>query len=170
MAKATRVAPEIIEKKESEITNLSTDTLPPKEDLVEKKEEEEKPLIIPVAVESPKEEDATPVYRAETDATLSREERLVAFLKNRPTGEFIKINDFLKSTFQVTKPPAPPEWVQQGVSKTLRVALEKLQADGKIIINNNLHKRLGTHYYDSDVDPVTKYWNIGTLPIEAKAV
>ena len=96
-------------------------------------------------------------------------DRILAYLKNRPATGFIKLNDFLKSLFPLPAVAAPPLWTVQHENKILKVILDKMQTDGLIVINNNQHKKLATHYYDGD-DPVTRYWNIGNTIIEAKAV
>jgi hypothetical protein len=105
-------------------------------------------------------------YLAEADVKLSNEERLLAFISKR-SGQTIKLNDFLKSLYPLPVLGAPPLWKDQGNNKRLRVLLEKLQAEKKIEITANTHLRLGRPYFDNDQNPVTKYYDISTIILEA---
>lgn len=113
------------------------------------------------------EEKKPPEPKPEMDTKLPFEQRIVAFLENRKTGDFIKLNDFLKFLYPQPEKNAPPLWMNQSTSKSLKVLLDKMQTAGKIIISNNQHRRLGTFFYSDS--PVTQYYNIGNLIIEAKS-
>lgn len=107
--------------------------------------------------------------RPEMDFRLSHANRIVAFLEGRKTGEFIRLNDFLKSLWPITKPNMPSAFTNPDNMRFLRITLKQLQEDRKVIFANNSFERLGKHYYDgADSEQKTKYHNVLTVPIEAK--
>lgn len=120
----------------------------------------EAPKVEPVIV---------PASRPELDPTKPHEERFLAFLEGRKTGEFVKVNDFLKSLYPIPKPGFPPAFTDQTTMKQLKHLFLRLQSERKVIFSNNHFERLGKHYYDgNDVEQKTKYYNITNVHIEAK--
>jgi len=89
---------------------------------------------------------------------LSMEEKIVNFFNSREAGT-VKMNDFLKSLYPLPKFNEPAEYLRQGRSKELKGILTKLQAEGKILLADNNHLKLGSFYY-TDGDTQTKYHNI----------
>ncbi len=117
----------------------------------------EPPVAAPIAV------------RPELDPTKSHEERILSFLDSHKTGDFVKMNDFLKSLYPLAKPGIPPLFTDQRTMKQLKHLLLKLQSENKIVFPNNHFERLGKHYYDgNDVEQKTRYYNILNVPVEAK--
>lgn len=107
-------------------------------------------------------------YRMESDVSLPIGLRIVAFLKNRGSrGGWVKINDFVKSLYPLGVPGAPPEWSKQGSTKFLKHTLDKLIEEGRIQINNDAHKQLGTTYYSGE-EQYAKTRNISNVILEAK--
>lgn len=112
---------------------------------------------------------AAPTLRPELDHSKSHEERILAFLEGRKTGDFVKLNDFLKSLYPLPKPGMLPQFTDQPTMKKLKHLFSKMQSEGKVVFSTNYFERLGKHYYDgTDVEQKTKYHNITTVPIEAK--
>lgn len=105
----------------------------------------------------------------EMDVTLSKRDRILAFLGNRRTGNYIRVNDFLKSLYAVPKPNMPAQYTDQREMKFLRNLFRDLQRENKVEFASNSYERLGTHYYETG-NTVTKYHNITTVIIEAKAI
>jgi len=105
-------------------------------------------------------------YRKETDAKLSHEERILAFIDSRKGDGNVKLNDFLKSLYPIPKANMPAAWTDQGAMKRLRVLLEKMQQEGKIEIISNSHNRLGRPYYPDDTTLKTEYYHLGTVLLE----
>jgi len=125
------------------------------------------PFTPPVAKTEPVAEEKPIAVRPEMDAKLPFETRILSFLESRGRGEFVKMNDFLKFLYPVPLKNEPPVWTRQETNKSLKGLLNKMQEAGKLIINNNQHHRLGTFYYAGD-NPVTQYYNISNVIIEAK--
>lgn len=105
----------------------------------------------------------------EMDVTLSKRDRILAFLGNRRTGNYIRVNDFLKSLYAVPKLNMPAQYTDQREMKFLRNLFRDLQRENKVEFASNSYERLGTHYYETG-NTVTKYHNITTVIIEAKAI
>jgi len=95
------------------------------------------------------------------------EDKIVSFLRSRDTNGFVVLNEFLKTLYPAPLLGAPPEWAKQIASKKLKNTLNAMHEKGEIFINNEQHKKLGTFFYEKD-NPVTQYYNIGNLQIEAK--
>jgi len=119
----------------------------------------------------PEETKPTPVaqapYRAELDESASFEDRVVAFVKSRPVSGFVNINSFLKSMYPVPKFGEKPKWMRQEESKALRLKIANAISSGKIAVNGEHYKLLGSFYY-ADGNPETQYHNLNTVQIEAK--
>lgn len=126
----------------------------------------ENKILVPATV-SVKTEVQKPVYKKETDIHLPFDQRILAFMESRGTSGFIRLNEFLKSLYPLPKGNEPPKWLQMGEGKRLLGILDKLQSEGKILINNNQHKRLGKFYY-AGVEQITQHHNLNDVVIEAK--
>lgn len=134
--------------------------------------DEKKELVAPPLPEPKKEElvkepvTYEPLPPVKED--LSMEKKIEKFLNDRSKGEYIKMNDFLKSLFGVPKGNEPPAWAYQSSSKQLRVLLENMQKMGKLTVKNNFHLKLGTAYYPDDTTLKTHYYSLNTVIIECR--
>ena len=99
------------------------------------------------------------------DKTLSFEERIEAYIEDKK--EFVKLNDFLKSLYEIPKFNEPPVYIHKGEMKRMRILLDNMQSHGKIQIKDNGHGKLGNHYYEGE-QQYAKFWHIANLTIEAK--
>lgn len=102
------------------------------------------------------------------DKEAKQDEKIVKFLKGKSTGEYTKLNDFLKSIYPAKKGNEPAVWDNQGESKRLRVLLDTMQSHGMIEIQNNRHSQLGTTFY-TGAEQYSKVHTLATLDIYAKA-
>ena len=109
---------------------------------------------------------SAPPYFPEADPNLSHEERVLAYISKR-SGQTVKISDFLKSLYPLPVVGAPPLWKDQGNSRRLAALLDKLQSERKLTIIADAHKRLGNAYSADSSDPITKYYDISTISLEA---
>jgi hypothetical protein len=134
--------------------------------------QEATPVEKAVVLEAPKEKLETPIpapiYRTELDRNLPMDERISAFLESRATGDYIKMNDYLKSLYPLPKMNELPAWIYQPASKQLRVLLEKMVAEGRINIRNNTHLKLGHHHYPDATTMKVEYRNLNNVLIEGK--
>lgn len=120
-----------------------------------------------VKKEAPKEIHPFP----QLDENVSFEDKIVAFLKSRPAQGhgFVSISSFLKSTYPLPKLGEPPLWTRQQESKALKAKISDAINSGKIAVNGEHYKKLGSFYY-ADGKPETQYHNLSTIQIEAKLV
>lgn len=94
--------------------------------------------------------------------------KILEFLNQKnKEGDYVKLNDFLKSLYPLSKNNEPPKWDKQSESKKIRVVLSKMQTEGLVVFKNNQHQFLGTHYYEG-VNQVQKHRNLTDTIIEAK--
>lgn len=94
-------------------------------------------------------------------------QKLVEFLKEKGKGDFVPINDFLKSAYGVPKPNETPEWMSKGEMKRMKIWLSELVAGRKISVNGNRHNQLGAHYYEGP-QQYLRFYHLGNLQIQAK--
>lgn len=94
------------------------------------------------------------------------EEKIVKFIDSKGEGEH-KLNDFLKSLFPIPKFNEPAQYIRQENSRYLRHLLDNMQSEGKISIVNNLHQRLGEHWYEEGTGIAQRH-NLNTVKIVAK--
>ena len=121
-----------------------------------------------VRLEEPKPAPVAQVpYRAELDENASFEDRVLAFVKSRPVQGFVNINSFIKSMYPVPKFGEKPKWMRQEESKSLRMKIANAVSSGKLAVNGEHYKLLGSFYY-ADGNPETQYHNLNTVQIEAK--
>jgi hypothetical protein len=141
---------------------MSKETTQPKE-TTEVKAEQPKVENKPVS-------EAKPAAAPKEEPKLSNEERVVKFLKEKGNGEFILLNDFLKSLYPVPKMGMKPAWLDRVESKKLKGLLTSLVASGQVEIEANRHSTLGGFYYDTqDPNQVTQYHNIATVQMRARS-
>lgn len=105
--------------------------------------------------------------RPEADRKLPHHQRILAFIESRHTGDFIKLNDFLKSLYPLPKPNEKPAWQNQGVMRKLRQDLLAMRDRGEIVFSNMNPERLGDNYHVGE-QRLRRDYNIGDLNIEAK--
>jgi hypothetical protein len=105
--------------------------------------------------------------RPENDRKLSHEKRILAYIESRHTGDFIKLNDFLKSLYPLPKLNEKPSWQHQGAMRKLRQDLMAMRDRGEIVFSNTNPERLGDNYHVGE-ERRRKDYNIGDLIIEAK--
>lgn len=108
------------------------------------------------------------VEKAHDLSKLSTQERIVEFLRSRGTGQFIRINDFLKSLYPLPKNNEPVEWQKQTAMKSLKAILDGMVVKRDILVSNNSYLLLGKAYWPDDTTGVTHYHHLGTVNIEAK--
>ncbi len=123
---------------------------------------EEAPVSAIEVVEIPEKKERPVIIQKE--ATKPLYESILDFAAPRYNGKPLLINDFLKSTVPVHIGIGQPEWAKQDFSKKVRHALEKLVTDRKIVVQSDVHTRLGKAFYHGD-NPVTQYHSIASLPI-----
>jgi outer membrane biosynthesis protein TonB len=134
------------------------------------KVEEVKVTMVEAPKTEPKAEKPKEEVKAAAEPQKSEEERILDYLK-RGRGDFMPLNDFLKSLYPTPKFGETIQWNKQPESKRLKGLLTKLAAEKKIEISNNMHLNLGKFYYEhSDANQVTKYHSIATVNILAKLV
>lgn len=104
---------------------------------------------------------------AATDRRLPHEKRILSYLESRHTGDYVKLNDFLKSLYPIPKPNERPQWQTQGAMRKLRQDLLAMRDRGEIVFSNNNAERLGDNYHVGE-QRIRKDYNIGDLIIEAK--
>lgn len=92
---------------------------------------------------------------------------ILDFLESRHTGQFIKINDFLKSLYPVPNGKEKPAWEDQGNMRRLQKTLMDLSANEGVLFLNLNHTRLGDNYHDGE-ERRRKDYNIADLTIEAR--
>jgi hypothetical protein len=119
-----------------------------------------------VVKEMPKE--TPPVEFKKPEEPKTTEDKIIGFLKARNTGDFIPINDFLKSLFPAVSRNAPNPCHDQRTMKLLKMVLDRMVAEGVVIIEGNFHQRLSKHYYPDTTTGITHYYNLDTLPLRAK--
>lgn len=94
-------------------------------------------------------------------------QKILDFLKDKK--DFVRINDFIKSTYPLHKGNERPIWDNPRESKFIKSILEQLRKERAIEIKNNLHNELGSFYYWKD-DPKTRYHSLSSLNIEVRAM
>lgn len=97
----------------------------------------------------------------------TNEGKIIEFLKSRNTGQFIPINDFLKSLYPMPKMNEPKPWHKQHTMKTLKNTLETMVKAEEIALEGNRHLQLSRFYYPDNTG-ITHYYNLDTLPLKAK--
>lgn len=94
------------------------------------------------------------------------EASIVKYLDGKGEGEHL-LNDFLKSLFPIPKFNEPAIYLTQENSRYIRHVLENMQLECKINIVNDLHRKLGEHWYEPETG-IAKRHNLSTVKIVAK--
>jgi hypothetical protein len=115
-----------------------------------------------ITYDEPKQYIEPPKQNKASDAKLSFEERIEAFIEDKK--EYVKLNDFLKSLYPIPKFNEPPVYINKGEMKRMRILLDNMQSHGKIEIKDNGHGKLGNHYYEGE-QQYAKFHHIGNLTI-----
>lgn len=109
-----------------------------------------------------------PVIPKEPAKVLTMEEKILEFLKSRATGQFVRINDFLKSLYPISRNNEPIEWQKQTTMKNLRFILENMEKNRQLYFSNNAYQNLGKAYWPDDTTGITHYHHLGSVVIESK--
>ena len=99
-------------------------------------------------------------------ADETMEASILKYLESKGEGEHL-LNDFIKSLFPIPKFNEPSIYLTQENSRYIMHVLENMQMEGKISIVNNLHRRLGAHWYEPETN-IAKRHNLSTVKIVAK--
>lgn len=160
MAKSKKVKPEeVVEPTITEVESIvEQEPVPPSVTLDEVELVKEE-VVIQEPVKEPE-----PVVQVEGS---SDEQKLLNFIDTRGISGDIRLNDFLKSLFPMPKFNEPPVWTQQNTSKYLKGLLDKMVREGKLVISDNTHLKLGQFYYHGD-SPQTQHHTLNTVNIVAK--
>ena len=100
-------------------------------------------------------------------AEQTTEEKIISFVTEKSKGEFVRLNEFLKSLYGVPKLGAPMPYLLQQESKKLKLMLSQMVANGQLQVKNNDHLKLGKNYYEGE-EQFQKHYNINNLILEAK--
>lgn len=147
------------------------ETVIPKEPVIETEDLSGIPIIQPEEI-APVIEKKDPIAESPAiapamDKKLPHEKRIYSYLESKHTGDFVKLNDFLKSLYPIPKPNERPQWQTQGAMRKLRQDLLAMRDRGEIVFSNNNAERLGDNYHVGE-QRIRKDYNIGDLIIEAK--
>jgi len=161
MAKKTQTTTE--KAQVSEATPLASEEISPAvEDIqapLEPKQIPPTPVVAQSKVELPYEQVAKQGFK----------EVFLSILKGRSTGEFIRVNDILKSFYPPVTANLPAAYQLQPAMKLLRSDLQALVAEKKIEVLQGKHLQLGRAWYNSqDEDPRTRYYHLGDILIDVK--
>ncbi len=159
MAKATKVKKEVV--LDEVITQPEVQPLEP---TLEIETVEELTPIVEEVVEV--KSDPLVIEPIEILSEDTMEEKIVKFIDSKGEGEH-KLNDFLKSLFQIPKFNEPAQYLRQENSRYLRHLLDNMQSEGKISIVNNLHRRLGEQWYEEGTG-IAKKHTLDTVKIVVK--
>lgn len=158
-------------KAETEITVPVVETPEPGKKAENDQEESEASTTTPISLVEEKPVDIVDTF--ETTGKIfytnpaeekTMQEKIVDFLDSKE-GD-VRMNDFLKSLYPIPMMNQTSKALEQGSSKYLKMLLEQMQSEGKISIINNLHRRLGEHWYDHEGK--AQRYNLNTMPIVAK--
>ncbi len=168
MAKAIK-SKTVIEETKNEVPEttpqVTGETLPVVEETIAPEIIEEKQVEPEVIPEPIKKE--VVIKPSVAEPKKSMEQRIIDYINSRDGGE-IKLNDFLKSLFEVPKLNEPTQWLSQAASKQLRVLLDKMKKEGSISLANDNYLHLGTFYYPDAQTGRTHYHTLNTVQIVAK--
>lgn len=131
-----------------------------------KEPESAKPIISEIAPLYTPEQAKEIVEKWEGKQELSNEQKILNYIEDK-SGE-IRLNEFLKSLFPMPKNGEPFQWLQQGISRTLRGMLETMQANNQLTIVDNKHRLLGQSYYPDSTTGKQQHHNLNTVIISVK--
>lgn len=139
---------------------------------------EEKPVMVtepevpeviietPVVEEVKKEAPAPPPVLEVAAAPMTKEEKILDFLTKKGSGGFVRLNEFLKSTYPVPKAHEQAAWLAPSESKAIKALLAKLENEGQITVHKN-YLKLGTNFY-SGVEQKRGTYDLNSVLITAK--
>jgi hypothetical protein len=109
----------------------------------------------------------TPV-RPEMNQALSHKERITHFLESKKGAGKLKINDFLKSLYPVSREQNIPGFTVQPNMKKLKLDLTQLKNEGKIVFVNDSFQQLGKAFFPDTITGKTSYYDLTNLTIEVE--
>ena len=124
------------------------------------------PVTEPIKYAEERQPDIIQEESKERSADDTMEASILKYLESKGEGEHL-LNDFIKSLFPIPKFNEPAIYLTQENSRYIRHVLENMQMEGKISIVNNLHRRLGAHWYEPETN-IAKRHNLSTVKIVAK--
>lgn len=124
------------------------------------------PVTEPIKYAEERQPDIIHEESKERLADDTMEASILKYLESKGEGEHL-LNDFIKSLFPIPKFNEPAIYLTQENSRYIRHVLENMQMEGKISIVNNLHRRLGAHWYEPETH-IAKRHNLSTVKIVAK--
>lgn len=127
---------------------------------------EQTPVTEPIKYVEERQPDVLKEEAVERLSDDTMEASIVKYLDSKGEGEHL-LNDFIKSLFLIPKINEPAIYLTQENSRYIRHVLENMQLDCKINIVNDLHKRLGEHWYEPETG-IAKRHNLSTVKIVAK--
>lgn len=128
--------------------------------------------VAPPIVEAAKVTDEVPKSTSlplapESNPRLSHKDRIVAFLDARKGAGKVKLNDFIKSLFPLSREAQAGHTVQ-GNMKKLKLDLTQLTDEGKIRLTSNSFERLGKAHFPDNATGKTHYYDVTNVVIEAE--
>ena len=124
------------------------------------------PVTEPIKYAEERQPDIIQEESKERLADETMEASILKYLESKGEGEHL-LNDFIKSLFPIPKFNEPSIYLTQENSRYIMHVLENMQMEGKISIVNNLHRRLGAHWYEPETN-IAKRHNLSTVKIVAK--
>jgi predicted deacylase len=105
----------VVDTTKEEVKEVTVETTPIVEEVVEVKEEVKDPEVVEQVIEQPKVAEV-PKAATTNEPELSIEERILNFIDSRTNGSF-RLNDFLKSLYGVPKFPNPQNGIIKGKAR-----------------------------------------------------
>ena len=127
---------------------------------------EQTPVTEPIKYVEERQPDVLKEEAVERLSDDTMEASIVKYLDGKGEGEHL-LNDFLKSLFPIPKFNEPAIYLTQENSRYIRHVLENMQLECKINIVNDLHRKLGEHWYEPETG-IAKRHNLSTVKIVAK--
>lgn len=124
------------------------------------------PVTEPIKYAEERQPDIIQEESKERAADDTIEASILKYLDSKGEGEHL-LNDFLKSLFPIPKFNEPAIYLTQENSRYIRHVLENMQLECKINIVNDLHRKLGEHWYEPETG-IARRHNLSTVKIVAK--
>ncbi len=105
--------------------------------------------------------DAENVYKEEP----TKEQKIINYVANSQTQN-VDLVPLLKSLYPLVSHSEPAMYKHQNESKRLRVMLQRMVAEGTLVMLDEQYLKLGTHFY-ADGDTRTQYHTIDSVKIIA---
>lgn len=116
-------------------------------------------------IEKEKPQKEVPNIKAAYKEEPTKEQKIINYIAGSKT-EKVDLVPLLKSLYPLATHSEPAAYQHQGEAKRLRVMLQQMVADGKIVMYDDNYKKLGTNYY-AENDPKTKFHTIDSVKIVA---